>query len=447
MTDILIIGSGLAGLSCAYHLKKQDIPVRVLERNSRVGGLCRTESEDGFSFDHSIHILYPMDPYAGKLIKDVLLQGNFSIQKRESYCYSNGVYTRYPYQAHNYGLPNEIIYENLVGLIEATYHNHKKDPENFEDWIVHTFGDGIAKNFMIPYNRKVWAWDLRQMNFNWISERVPRPTVKEVLAGALREPMKDFGPNHVFWYPEKGGIESLPKGFEPHINGEINLNTTVVAIDPVKKKVTTVNGDGRAQSMDYKILVTTLPLPALLKLMDPIPEGDWPTIDDLKYNVVHTVNIGLRGPDLPPYHWVYYPTEETIFHRLSFPHLFSDWMVPEGCQSIMCEISESPYRPRDREKLLEACIADLKKVGMLGPDHEILHKSVMTLDPAYIIYDLEHRDTVDRLHRACHSVGIYPCGRFGDWEYLNMDHSIMSGKRIADAIASRARPEQLKTTT
>jgi UDP-galactopyranose mutase len=153
--------------------------------------------------------------------------------------------------------------------------------------------------------------------------------------------------------------------------------------------------------------------------------------------VVHTVNLGIRGPDLPPYHWVYYPTDETIFHRLSFPHLFSSRMVPEGCQSIMCEISESGHRPRNRDTLIEDCVADLKKVDILQPEHEILHQSVTTLDPAYIIYDLKHRDTVDRLHKACNEAGIFPCGRFGDWEYLNMDHSIMSGKRIAEEIAAR----------
>ncbi len=35
------------------------------------------------------------------------------------------------------------------------------------------------------------------------------------------------------------------------------------------------------------------------------------------------------------------------------------------------------------------------------------------------------------------SLDIHPCGRFGDWQYYNMDHSILSGKRIADLINDR----------
>ena len=48
----LILGGGLAGLSAAYHSTGDYL---VLERDARVGGLCRTNWYDGFGFDRSIH--------------------------------------------------------------------------------------------------------------------------------------------------------------------------------------------------------------------------------------------------------------------------------------------------------------------------------------------------------------------------------------------------------
>jgi UDP-galactopyranose mutase len=58
----------------------------------------------------------------------------------------------------------------------------------------------------------------------------------------------------------------------------------------------------------------------------------------------------------------------------------------------------------------------------------------MSLSPAYVIYDLQHRRSVDLIKDYMESHDIYPCGRFGDWEYLNMDHAILSGKRVAETL-------------
>ena len=56
-----------------------------------------------------------------------------------------------------------------------------------------------------------------------------------------------------------------------------------------------------------------------------------------------------------------------------------------------------------------------------------------------MIYDLRHRETVDALLGALAESGVFSAGRFGTWEYLNMDHSIMSGKRAAETVLALPR--------
>lgn len=51
-----------------------------------------------------------------------------------------------------------------------------------------------------------------------------------------------------------------------------------------------------------------------------------------------------------------------------------------------------------------------------------------------MIYDLRHRETIVALKEALASVGVVTAGRFGEWEYFNMDHSIMSGKAAAEVV-------------
>lgn len=55
---VIVIGSGLAGLSCAVRLKRQGLPVLVLEREKVPGGRLRTDrTDDGFTLDHGFQVL------------------------------------------------------------------------------------------------------------------------------------------------------------------------------------------------------------------------------------------------------------------------------------------------------------------------------------------------------------------------------------------------------
>jgi len=438
---MLIIGAGLTGLSTAYHLEldgRRDY--LVVESQDRVGGLARTETKDGFSFDHSIHILFTTDTYVEELICNTLLPGALIRHVRESFCYSYGVYTEYPYQAHTYGLPAEVVTRNILGLLEARYEKSwDGPPAHFEEWIYRTFGSGIAENFMIPYNRRMWAWDLRDMNYDWIESRVPLPRIEDVIRGALTPPKRKYGPNREFWYPLRGGIEALPRGFRRFIPGKrLRLNTSVTSVGTGERQVTLESGE----TMSYDKLVSTLPLPRLVNMLEgPVPPEVREAAAGLKYNRVHTVNIGLEG-ELevePRMHWVYFPGEETPFHRISFPYLFSKHMAPPGCSSIQAEVAESSHRPCRKETLARDTLDGLVRVGILAEKDarsveqggRVRLAEMHTLDPAYIIYDHEHRKNTDIIKQYLESENIHSAGRFGDWEYMNMDHAILAGKKAA----------------
>ena len=113
--------------------------------------------------------MYSSDSYATRLIKDILLKDNLHIQRRSSWIYSKGVFTFYPFQANTYGLPVEVVEECILGLIKATYEKDPQMTDNFEDWTIATFGEGIAEHFMLPFNRKCWAIDLKKMSENMLN--------------------------------------------------------------------------------------------------------------------------------------------------------------------------------------------------------------------------------------------------------------------------------------
>ncbi|MDQ3209002.1 MAG: FAD-dependent oxidoreductase, partial [Gemmatimonadota bacterium] len=285
---VVVIGAGPTGLSAAYHLGPDSL---LVEQDSRVGGWCRSIDDSGFTFDMAGHIMFSNDPYVHELYR-MLLGDNVHWQDREAWIYSKEVYTRYPFQGALYGLPPEVISECIVGAIEARFGSltakkaaadngsngdytgpdrrgmfeplmkpgaaarkvayngrerrlaagHKGEPRNFEEFIYKVWGAGIAKHFAIPYNQKLWAVPLHEMETSWLGGRVPLPNLEEMVHGALSPVPKPMGPNARFGYPLRGGFQALMDGFLPHLKGELRLNTRVTAVSPKDHSVTLSDG-------------------------------------------------------------------------------------------------------------------------------------------------------------------------------------------------------------
>jgi len=431
MARLVIIGAGLAGLSAAYHLEQQGFTnYQIFEKDSTVGGLCKSLLLDDFTFDYGSHILYTKDSYAEELIKKTLLKSRFNSQIRKaSICYRN-VYTEYPFQGHLYGQDPDIVKECLLGLVKVRYEG-ALNPINFEEWINITFGSGIANHFMLPYNRKLWAINLQKMSYDWISERVPIPEVEETLEGALKPLQRSYGPNAYFWYPLKSGIGALANGFLPAVRNA-NLSSEVSKISLTTREVE-VNGN----RIGYDKLISTIPLPKIISLIsDDIPFQVKQAAGSLKYNIVYVVNLAVNRANISGYHWVYFPEKKYIFHRVSFPMNLSAFMAPEGESSISAELSVSMHKPlkMSQDEIMEAVVAGLRESGILNKGDRILFRDLRCLDPAYVIYTPDRERNIELIHKFLNAKEIYPCGRFGSWAYLNMDQTILSGRKIADEV-------------
>jgi UDP-galactopyranose mutase len=356
---------------------------------------------------------------------------NIHWQTRESWVYSKGVFTRYPFQANTYGLPVEVVKECLLGLIEATYAPQDgPPPANFEEWIVRTFGRGIAEHFMLPYNRKVWAVPLTLMSYDWMSDRVMQPRIDQVLEGALRPGVKDWGPNARFGYPLRGGFQAYMDALMNRLDASrVHTGRAVAAVSPRRRTVTLAGGE----VVGYDQLISTLPLPVLVHLLDDAPAAVRDAAAGLLSTTVICVNLGIARADITEKHWIYYP-EDTVFHRIFVQSNASQYNAPPGCSAYICEITTSAHKPIAREGLVERVIADCQRVGMLAPDDDVVVRQVVEIPYGYVIYTPDRAQRVGLLHEYLRGQGIQSVGRFGEWCYYNRDHAILAGKRAAETV-------------
>jgi len=426
MENILILGAGLSGLSAAHHLNHG---CELFEKEEKVGGLCRSIHIDDFIFDYGPHILFPKDPYVARLIKN-LLGKNLHIQSREAwiYHYFCDIYTRFPFQSHLYGLPIPVVKDCILGFFNTLKKEYVK-PKNYEEWIIWNFGQGIAKHLMIPYAKKIWTVSPKTMNFEWVWNRVPRLSLEDLLDGALEDNPTLFGFNTEFWYPLHGGIEGLPFSFLSKLKN-VHLSKEMTRVDLNQKCVEFRDNT----KVHYEHLISTLPLPEIINRLDNVPSGVREASQGLMHNSVYCVNLGIARERISPHHYIYFYEPDFSFHRISFPMSLSPHTTPEGHSSVTTETSYSRYKRISRENIVERVIEDLIKAKILFPDDNIVVSDVADLRVAYVIYDLDHRKNVKKIHAFLRKHDIIPCGRFGEWEYFNMDHSIASGKKAAEEI-------------
>jgi protoporphyrinogen oxidase len=429
----LILGGGLAGLTAAYTLQEAgDRDWLVLEKEQRVGGHARSIEVDGFVFDFGPHILFTNDPAMELLIRD-LLGENLRAQEREAFIYHRAydLYTRFPFQAHLFGLPTPLVRECLVGLVGAVAAQARGDfdPKNYEEWMRGFFGDGIAERLMIPYARKLWTVEPSTMDFNWIGRRVPTPDVARIITGALTDDVEQVGATAQFWYPWRGGIEALPRALGARLT-HIELGRELTEIDVRRRIVRLADGD----ELEYTGLIFTLPLAGLPRWFPDLPPEVADACARLSFQGILNINLGIDRPTLSNYHWIYFYEEEFPFHRLSFPGNFSPHNVPAGKSSIATEVAFRPGAEPDRERAVEETVAALRRARILESDDRIEVIHAQAIAPAYVIYDLEHRAAVSVIASWLRSHDIEPAGRFGEWGYLNMDHAMKSGRAAAEAI-------------
>jgi UDP-galactopyranose mutase len=422
---IPILGAGLAGLSAAHNLKENYI---VLEKDAKVGGLCKSVSVDGYVFDYAPHILFTRDEYIRTLFEE-LLEGNLLKHNREAFIYLQGVFARYPFEVNLHNLPEDVIQECIDGVVNK----EDIDAKNFEEWIYSTFGNGIAKHYMIPYNRKIWKYDLSKINIDWISGRVPSPSVEEMKEGATGTLKRDYGPNAEFMYPKHGGIGALANQLSKGLN--ISTSSKVVEIKPSETDVKVrYEREGKTREITAEKVLSSIPMPDLVCMLHDPPEDVVKAASSLVYNSLVCVSIGVRTPGIIDKHWLYFPEDDLIFNRISFPMNFSEHTTPGDASSILVEVTHREASV-DLESIRDRVLEDLTKTGILEEQDEIEVCDTSAFKYAYVIYDLDHARNVGVIHNYLGSVNVLPIGRFGEWEYFNMDKALLSGKNAASRIS------------
>ncbi|EGV17445.1 protoporphyrinogen/coproporphyrinogen oxidase [Thiocapsa marina] len=442
----LILGAGPTGLGAALRLLELgESDFLLIEAQAGAGGLAASFlDEQGFTWDLGGHVQFSHYRAFDRYMDLALGHEGWIEHQRESWVWIRDRFVPYPLQYNLHRLPPEERWQCVEGLLSIAGHEPAAQPipataRDFDEWMLATFGQGIADVFLRPYNFKVWAYPPDMMNATWIGERVALPDLRTVLKSlCLGEDNLSWGPNNRFRFPKRGGTGAIWTSLAGRIpDAHLRFGDAVAALDTSQHILTTASGN----RFGYDQLISTLPLDRLALLI-----GDPELVAQtarLKYSSVHVIGIGLRGQ--PPESlrtkcWMYFPEDNCPFYRVTVFSNYSPENTPDPgvTWSLMAEVSESPCKAVDASRVLDDVVQGLLATRLIANPADILSRWYRRLEHGYPTPSVDRDSILEQVLPALETRHIYSRGRFGAWKYevSNQDHAMMQGVEIIERLVN-----------
>jgi protoporphyrinogen oxidase len=332
------------------------------------------------------------------------------------------VYTRYPFQANTFGLPPHVAYECVKGFVDAAASKPARAPQNFEEYCQQHFGAGISRHFMLPYNARLWGVPAQEITAAWCERFVPRPTLEDVIAGAVGLNDRELGYNAEFVYPRRG-IGALSEALGRR-SGPVELGRAPLRLEAKTRSLVLEN-----ERVSYDVLVSSIPLPALLDLFDDLPASVRAARGALKATSLYYLDVALTAPAEKDFHWVYVPEERYPFYRVGCYSHFSPDMAPQGCAGLYVELVDRA--PPDLLALGPRVVESLCEMGYVRRASDVAFLRPRKIDVAYVIHDHRYTGALEVILPFLESEGVLSTGRYGGWNYSSMEDAIRFGRDAA----------------
>lgn len=424
MTRNLILGAGVAGLGAAHAARRCGADAVIYEARSRAGGLLDNFTVQGFRFDTSVHLSFATEPE----VREVFDRTPTLTHNPESLCWDAGLWLKHPVQNNMYPLPAAEKVELIAGLAA----HPEGEVATYRDWLVHQYGEPIAARWPLVYTEKYWTVPAERLGTAWIGQRMRRADLREVLNGAFTSETPNLYYVKEMRYPKQGGYRAF---LDPLIEAAaIVYGREAVEVDTAARRVRFVDGSRE----DYGALVSTLPLPRLVAMMPDAPDAIRADAASLFATEIDLVSIGFNRPRVSPALWFYIYDRDILAARGYAPDWKSPDNVPDGCSSLQFEIYSSRERPMllSPEELKRNTVEGVCKMG-LATERDILFVHHMRLPYGNVVFDLGMEARRDRVRAWVRSRGVETAGRFGEWDYLWSNQSMLSGMRAAEAAFGR----------
>lgn len=418
-TKYLIIGAGMSGLAFANFIDSQDY--LVLEKEPEIGGWCKTVKKEGFVWDYSGHFFHFKHPEIEKYLRDRMPKDEVSTVIKSSKILYKDAWIDFPFQKNIHQLPQDDFIECLYDLYFRAEVSQQFDTESFKGMLYEKFGRGISEKFLVPYNEKLYACDLEQLDREAMGRFFPYADLEDIIRNMKKPDNASY--NATFTYPKNGAIMYVNALASEIPDEKILLNQALESVDLNNKIATLTSGD----TVEFEYIISSAPFDRLLNICD-LPHD--PEI--FSYNKVLCFNLGFDKKGPTDVHWVYFPERKYTFYRVGFyDNILAGSGNSDQRMSLYVEVGYPKDGNVELEKMKAQVLADLKLAGIVQ-DHQLVADHNVVLDPAYVHITQASRQAFKELGATLKLRGVHSIGRYGGWTYCSIEDNIVEARALAD---------------
>ncbi len=417
---IAIIGAGIAGLTAADFLKRNNIPFVLYEAGKKIAGLAASYTDaEGFSYDFGAHFI------TNRLAEAVGVSNECRLVKH----YGEAVWLK----GKSYNYPFGLVQIPRMSLSYVTDQikslGKKQKPNSAAEWFRMRYGTALANEIALPL---LEAWSgapaenlspaLGDGLFGGSTAKTlylkiaGKLTGRAVACGYNKEKPETPGVWHV--YP-KGGVSTLCEKLAEGIKDYIKLESPVEAIVVENEKVVGVRVKGEIH--EVSAVISTAPANILSKLVKGTEALQYTS--SFRYRPMVFINMKFEGRGLLPDTVMWFPEKEFPFFRLTEATLSMPWLAPEGKTIITVDIGcekDDEFWTMDEQKLAELC---LKHLTAIIPDakERYLSSNVLRTQIAYPIFLSEYEQQRQNFEKSTNIPNLLSVGRNGEFSHMFME--------------------------
>lgn len=445
---ILVLGAGPSGLSIAYGVKKNnpEIDIKIIEKKNQVGGLAGSfKSKDDF-IDYGPHRLAVQNNVI-KSIAESLLESNLIINKSQHGVeFKNKLYQFPPKIKDLVNLKSiSIIYRLVISYIAGKFHwfiNRYKN-ENFNEFILHQFGNFFLNEIARPMSNKVWG-DCNKIDPNFVTQRFSMIKPFEIFKQFIF-PSPKLNPS-TFYYPKYGGFQAIWDAMSEKIksnNVDISLNSFPTKIIIKKNKIIEIeyseNNEKKIFDTSNSSVVSTIPIINLVNIIDPNSDELFQMAKKIRVRSMYLVVMKFNQKQTLPYRTLIFPEKKFIFNRIFEQNLYSQDSIKDNRSVIVADITydRNDKSYEDENKILEIAKEQIGNLNYIDKSN-LTNTEIKKVEFAYVSPEIETRKNFDFIRKKLEKIeNLHLLGRFGVGDYDNSDYAILNGLNLADLLTSK----------